>query len=150
MAQPVTLPIGEVARRSGVAASALRFYDEMGLLSAQRSAGGARVYPRWVLRRVAVIQAAKALGIPLARIKDALDALPADRAPTKAEWERLSRRWRADLDRRIGELQRMRDGLTSCIGCGCLSLQSCRMFNPDDALGADGPGARRLGIATVE
>lgn len=140
----VLLTIGELARRSGVAASALRFYEDAGLLESVRAAGGARRYPRSALRRVAVIQAAKAVGMPLADLKQALDALPNRRTPTKADWERLSRSWRARLDERIDELQRLRDGLTSCIGCGCLSLRSCALFNPGDELAAQGPGARRL------
>jgi len=138
------LTIGEVARRSGVAASALRFYEDTGLLQSERAAGGARCYPRSALRRIAVIQAAKAVGMPLADLKQAMDALPNRRTPTKADWERLSRAWRARLDERIDELQRLRDGLTSCIGCGCLSLRSCALFNPGDELSAQGPGARRL------
>jgi len=144
VAAPVLLSIGEVSRRSGVAASALRFYEDSGLLTSTRGVGGARSYPRSALRRVAVIQAAKALGMPLADLKDALDALPAGRTPTKSDWERLSRSWRSRLDERIAELERLRDGLTSCIGCGCLSLRSCALLNPADALGAQGPGARRL------
>ena len=138
------LTIGEVARRSGVAASALRFYEDAGLLRSERAPGGARQYPRAALRTVAVIQAAKAVGMPLADLKRAMDSLPDQRTPTKADWERLSRSWRARLDERIEELQRLRDGLTSCIGCGCLSLRSCTLFNPGDALAAQGPGARRL------
>src|SRR3954452_5797316 len=140
----VLLTIGEVSRRSGVAASALRFYEDAGLLQSQRSPGGARQYPRTVLRRVAGVQAAKAVGMPLADLKQAMAALPNQRTPTKADWERLSRSWRAHLEERIEELQRLRDGLTSCIGCGCLSLRSCTLFNPADTLGEQGPGARRL------
>lgn len=144
MVAAAQLTIGEVSRRSGVAASALRFYEDAGLLTSTRGSGGARSYPRSALRRVAVIQAAKAVGMPLADLKAALDALPAGRTPTKADWARLSRLWRSRLDQRIDELQRLRDGLTSCIGCGCLSLRSCALLNPADALGNDGPGARRL------
>ena len=140
----VLLTIGEVSRRSGVAASALRFYEDAGLLQSVRAVGGSRQYHRSALRRVAVIQAAKAVGMPLADLKRAMDELPDGRTPTKADWERLSRSWRSRLDERIEELQRLRDGLTSCIGCGCLSLRSCALFNPDDALAAQGPGARRL------
>jgi MerR family transcriptional regulator, redox-sensitive transcriptional activator SoxR len=140
----VLLTIGEVSRRSGVAASALRFYEDAGLLQSNRAPGGARQYPRTVLRRIAVIQAAKAVGMPLADLRQAMAALPNQRTPTKADWERLSRSWRARLDERIEELQRVRDGLTSCIGCGCLSLRSCALFNPADALAAQGAGARRL------
>ena len=144
MASPSLLTIGEVARRSGVAASALRFYEDEGLLPSVRDAGGARHYPRSALRRVAVIQAAKAVGMPLADVRAAFASLPGGRTPTKTDWERLSRSWRARLDERIEELQRVRDGLASCIGCGCLSLRSCALLNPHDALGRDGSGARRL------
>jgi MerR family redox-sensitive transcriptional activator SoxR len=142
------LTIGEVARRSGVAASALRFYEDAGLLASEREPGGARRYPRSVLRRVAVIQAGKAAGVPLADLKAAFDALPQGRTPTKADWAKLSRTWRAQLDARIDELVRVRDGLTSCIGCGCLSLRSCTLLNPQDELADLGPGARRLGLPT--
>lgn len=138
------LTIGEVSRRSGVAPSALRFYEDEGLLTSVRGPGGMRHYPRVALRRVAVIQAAKAVGLSLADVKTALQALPDERTPTKADWERLSRSWRRRLDARIGELERLRDELTSCIGCGCLSLRSCALFNRDDELGQDGPGPRRL------
>jgi MerR family redox-sensitive transcriptional activator SoxR len=138
------LSIGEVSRRSGVAPSALRFYEDAGLLSSVRADGGTRHYPRAMLRRVAVIQAAKAVGLSLADVRAALQALPDERTPTKADWERLSRTWRARLDERIGELQQLRDELTSCIGCGCLSLRSCALFNRGDELGRDGPGPRRL------
>lgn len=138
------LTIGEVSRRSGVAASALRFYEDAGLLQSERAPGSARHYRRNALRRIAVIQAAKAVGMPLADLKAAMDALPDRRTPTKADWEKLSRSWRARLDERIEELERLRDGLTSCIGCGCLSLRACALFNPQDDLGAQGPGAHRL------
>ena len=138
------LSIGEVSRRSGVAASALRFYEDAGLLTSARTVGGARCYPRSALRRIAVIQAAKAVGMSLADLKTALDALPAGRTPTKADWERLSRSWRLRLDERIRELEQLRDGLTSCIGCGCLSLRSCALLNPADALSGKGPGPQRL------
>ena len=138
------LTIGEVARRSGVAASALRFYEDAGLLHSVRAPGGARRYQRTMLRRIAVIQAAKAVGMPLADLKAAMDELPDQRTPTKADWARLSRSWRVRLDEKIAELERVRDGLTSCIGCGCLSLRSCALFNPADELSEQGPGARRL------
>ena len=144
MSSEALLSIGEVSRRSGVAASALRFYEDAGLITSVRGPGGTRTYPRSALRRVAVIQAAKAIGMPLAEIKTALDALPSGRTPTKADWERLSRGWRDRLDARIRDLQQLRDGLTSCIGCGCLSLRSCALFNPADTLGASGPGPQRL------
>jgi MerR family redox-sensitive transcriptional activator SoxR len=138
------LTIGQLSARSGVAISALRFYEDQGLISSRRTAGNQRRYPRAMLRRVAFIRASQRVGIPLGRIKDALDRLPANRTPTPADWARLSAQWRADLDDRIGQLQRLRDRLVGCIGCGCLSLASCRLVNPGDALGADGPGPRNL------
>lgn len=138
------LTIGQLSARSGVAVSGLRFYEDQGLISSRRTAGNQRRYPRAMLRRVAFIRASQRVGIPLARIKDALDGLPSNRTPTPADWARLSGQWRADLDDRIGRLERLRDRLDGCIGCGCLSLASCRLVNPDDALGAQGPGARNL------
>jgi MerR family redox-sensitive transcriptional activator SoxR len=138
------LTVGQLAARSGVAASALRFYEEQGLISSRRTAGKQRRYPRAMLRRVAFIRASQRVGIPLSRIKEALDGLPANRTPTPADWARLSAEWRADIDDRISRLQRLRDRLVGCIGCGCLSLSACRLVNPDDALGGEGPGARNL------
>lgn len=138
------LTIGQLSARSGVALSALRFYEDQGLIASRRTAGNQRRYPRAMLRRVAFIRASQRVGIPLGRIKDALDELPANRTPTPGDWARLSAEWRADLDDRIDQLQRLRDRLVGCIGCGCLSLASCRLVNPDDALGAAGPGPRIL------
>jgi MerR family transcriptional regulator, redox-sensitive transcriptional activator SoxR len=138
------LTVGQLAARSGVAVSALRFYEEQGLISARRTAGNQRRYPRATLRRVAFIRASQRVGIPLSRIAEALAGLPANRTPTVDDWARVSARWRADLDERISQLQRLRDRLTGCIGCGCLSLRICQLVNPDDALGGDGPGARNL------
>jgi MerR family redox-sensitive transcriptional activator SoxR len=138
------LTIGQLSARSGVAVSALRFYEDQGLISSRRTAGNQRRYPRAMLRRVAFIRASQRVGIPLGRIRDALAGLPSNRTPTPADWARLSERWRADLDDRIGQLRRLRDRLVGCIGCGCLSLGSCRLVNPGDALGAQGPGARNL------
>ena len=138
------LTVGQLAARSGVAVSALRFYEEQGLISARRTAGNQRRYPRATLRRVAFIRASQRVGIPLSRIADGLAGLPVNRTPTVSDWARLSAQWRADLDERISQLQRLRDRLTGCIGCGCLSLRVCRLVNPDDALGGDGPGARNL------
>jgi MerR family redox-sensitive transcriptional activator SoxR len=138
------LTIGQLSARSGVAVSALRFYEDQGLISSRRTAGNQRRYPRAMLRRVAFIRASQRVGIPLARIKAALHGLPANRTPTPADWARLSAQWRADLDDRIDQLQRLRDRLVGCIGCGCLSLGSCQLVNPGDALGAQGPGARNL------
>jgi MerR family redox-sensitive transcriptional activator SoxR len=138
------IPIAEVAARSGVAASALRFYESIGLLWSERTPGGHRIYPRHVLRRIAFIRAAQRLGISLEEIGAALEELPARRAPTKAEWARLAARWRRDLDERIEALGRLRDDLTGCIGCGCLSLRSCRLSNPEDAAAGLGVGPRYL------
>jgi MerR family redox-sensitive transcriptional activator SoxR len=138
------LTVGQLAARSGVAVSALRFYEEQGLISARRTGGNQRRYPRAALRRVAFIRASQRVGIPLSRIASALEQLPANRTPTVDDWGRLSAEWRADLDERIGQLQRLRDRLTGCIGCGCLSLGLCQLVNPDDALGREGPGARNL------
>jgi MerR family redox-sensitive transcriptional activator SoxR len=138
------LTIGELSARSGVSASALRFYERKGLIAAERSHGNQRRYPRVTLRRVALIQAGKTAGIPLERIREALDTLPADRPPTKRDWERLSRRWRAELDERIATLEGIRSRLTGCIGCGCLSMRRCRLINPGDEAAATGAGAHYL------
>ncbi len=138
------LTVGQLAARSGVAVSALRFYEEQGLIPARRTAGNQRRYPRATLRRVAFIRASQRVGIPLSRIAGALAGLPANRTPTVDDWARLSALWGADLDERISQLQRLRDRLTGCIGCGCLSLRACQLVNPADALGRDGPGARNL------
>jgi MerR family redox-sensitive transcriptional activator SoxR len=140
------LTIGELAQRSGVAASALRFYEERRLIASRRNAGGQRRYDRAVLRRVAVIRAAQAVGLSLDEVRAALDALPAARTPNARDWERLSRGWRRKLDQRIAELQRLRDQLTGCIGCGCLSLATCRLLNPADVAAEDGPGAVYLDV----
>ncbi len=138
------LSVGELAARSGVAVTALHYYESRGLLAAQRSAGNQRRYPRAALRRVAFIRAAQQLGIGLAEIAQALAALPEGRTPTKADWARLSTHWRARLDERIAALQALRDRLDGCIGCGCLSLRACALYNPGDECGAAGPGPRRL------
>jgi MerR family redox-sensitive transcriptional activator SoxR len=135
------LTIGQLSARSGVSQSALRFYERKGLIGAERSGGNQRRYPRVALRRVALIQAGKAAGIPLERIRAALDTLPAERTPTKRDWERLSRQWRAELDERIATLEAIRGRLTGCIGCGCLSLRRCALLNPGDEAAALGPGA---------
>jgi MerR family redox-sensitive transcriptional activator SoxR len=137
------LSVGQLARRSGIAVSALHFYEARGLVHSRRTPGNQRRYPRDTLRRVAVIRAAQRVGIPLAMIRDALATLPDDRTPTRADWARLSARWRDELDARIRQLGRLRDTLDDCIGCGCLSLRRCRLANPADALGDDGDGARR-------
>ena len=138
------LTIGEAARRSGVATSTLRFYEERGLISSVRTAGNQRVYHRAALRRISVIKVAQSLGLSLKEIAEALEELPDGRTPNKRDWERLSRKWRAHLDARIARLQMLRDYLTGCIGCGCLSLKRCAIRNPDDVRAAEGPGARAL------
>lgn len=138
------LTVGDVATRSGVAVSALHFYETKGLISSNRTAGNQRRYARDVLRRVAIIKVAQEVGIPLADIAAALASLPQGRTPTRDDWTRLSRQWRDDLDRRLGQLQRLRDGLSDCIGCGCMSIDRCPLRNPNDRLGAEGAGARRL------
>jgi MerR family transcriptional regulator, redox-sensitive transcriptional activator SoxR len=138
------LAIGEVARRSGLAPSALRFYEARRLIRSERSAGGQRLYRRHVLRRLAVIRVAQRMGLTLTQIAATLERLPPERAPTRAEWERLSRAWRKELDQRIATLEGLRDDLTGCIGCGCLSLQQCRLYNPDDAAASLGTGPRYL------
>jgi len=140
-----SLAIGDVARRSGMAASALRFYETVGLISSDRSAAGRRRYPRSVLRRLAFIRAARNVGLSLDEISAALATLPEGRSPTKADWERLSRTWRTRLDEQIDALVALRDGLTSCIGCGCLSLRHCALANPGDVAGRGGDsGAQYL------
>ena len=141
---PTVLSIGELSRRSGVSQSALRFYEREGLIEAARTEGNQRRYAGATLRRVALIQAAKAAGIPLERVREALDTLPSGRSPTKRDWERLSSSWRRELDERIETLQAIRGRLTTCIGCGCLSLKTCALLNPDDRAAGSGPGARYL------
>ncbi len=138
------VPIGELARRSGVAASALRFYEAEGLITAQRDQGGRRRFPRSTLRRVAFIQAGQRVGLSLEEIRLALAVLPENRTPNRSDWAALSRGWRGRLDDRIRELQRLRNELTGCIGCGCLSLTRCRLYNPDDAAAGLGAGAHYL------
>lgn len=138
------ISISELARRAGLAASALRFYEEQGLLTSGRSAGGHRQYPRHVLRRVSFIRAAQAVGLALPEIREALAGLPQQRTPTRADWERLARSWQPLIDERIAALQRLRERLASCIGCGCLSLKACQLYNPQDTIAVRGPGARYL------
>ncbi|HEV7466902.1 MAG TPA: redox-sensitive transcriptional activator SoxR [Candidatus Dormibacteraeota bacterium] len=136
------LTIAEVARRSGVAASALRYYEELGLITSQRAGSGHRRYPRAVLRRIAFIVFAQRVGLSLQEIGRELSRLPPDRAPTRDDWSLLSRAWTSRIDERIAELHRLRAGLTECIGCGCLSLERCRLANPTDRAAALGPGPR--------
>jgi len=138
------LTIGELSARSGVAASALRYYEKLGLIRSTRTSGNQRRYERTELRRVAFIRVSAQVGVPLTDIQSALESLPRGRTPTKEDWARLSRGWRGRLDAQIAQLVRLRDDLTGCIGCGCLSLRSCRLANPDDRLAADGTGPVRL------
>lgn len=138
------LTIGQVSARTGVATSALRFYEERGLISSERTGGNQRRYSRSVIRTVSVIKAAQEVGLSLAEIAAALSELPQRRTPTKQDWSRLATGWRADLDARIDELIALRDELGDCIGCGCLSLTACSLFNPDDRVAAAGTGARYI------
>ncbi len=138
------LTIGEVADRAGVATSALRFYEKEGLIASVRTDGGQRRFEREVLRRVAFVRSAQRVGLSISEIRDSLATLPDGRTPTAVDWRRLSRSWRPMLDARIVELERLRDRLDSCIGCGCLSLKTCALSNPDDIAGDEGPGARWL------
>ncbi|WP_321888286.1 redox-sensitive transcriptional activator SoxR [Paraburkholderia bannensis] len=138
------ISIGELAKRSGVAPSAIRFYEEQGLISSSRTAGGQRQYRRETLRRVGFIRAAQAVGLNLSEIRSALDTLPGQRTPTKRDWERLSRAWQPLLQARIDGLIALRDQLASCVGCGCLSLTACSLYNPDDVARRRGSGARYL------
>lgn len=143
-AEAPLLSVGELARRSGVATSALRFYEAQGLIHGQRNAGNQRRYARDMLRRVAFIRVAQGVGLGLAEIRGALDELPGQRTPTAADWARLSRAWKPLLQARIDALTGLRDQLESCIGCGCLSLQHCRLYNPGDAAAGLGSGPRYL------
>jgi MerR family redox-sensitive transcriptional activator SoxR len=138
------LTVGDVAGRSGFAASALRYYESQGLIAASRNGGGQRRFERGVLRRLAFIRAATNVGLTLEEIREELDNLPDGRTPTKADWKRISGHWRGRLEDRIAALEKLRDGLDSCIGCGCLSLQRCRISNPGDVARGGGPGAAYL------
>lgn len=140
------LSVGEVARRAGVAVSTLHFYETKGLIHSERTGGNQRRYTRDVLRRVAVIKVAQEVGIPLAEIAVQLESLPEGRTPNRADWSLLSKAWRQDLDRRIHQLEALRDGLDDCIGCGCLSIDKCVLRNPRDRLSESGSGARRLRV----
>jgi MerR family redox-sensitive transcriptional activator SoxR len=139
-----TLAIGDFAARSGVAPSALRYYEKEGLIRSARTGGNQRRYQRSELRRVAFIRIAQQVGVSLDEIREALATLPDNRTPTKADWSRLSARWRRRLEERITLMERLRDQLTGCIGCGCLSMQRCKLINPDDRLAATGSGPRKL------
>ena len=138
------LTIGELSRRSGVATSALRYYEAIGLIAARRTATNQRRFARSTLRTVAIVRVAQGLGLGLEEIRAALDSLPNRRTPTAGDWERLSGRWRAGLDGRIEQLTRLRDDLSSCIGCGCLSLDRCALFNRNDKAAIRGPGPHYL------
>ena len=136
------LTIGEVSRRSGVAASALRFYEQRGLITAERTGSGHRHFPRPVLRRIAFIVFAQRVGLTLDEIGAELAKLPREGAPTRRDWSRLTRTWSSRIDQRIHELERLREGLTECVGCGCLSLDRCKLANPNDRAAGSGPGPR--------
>ncbi len=139
------LPIGEVVRRTGVAASALHYYEQLSLIASHRTAGNQRRYPRHMLRRISLILVAKRLGISLADVRDAFATLPMDTIPAIRDWQRVSRRWQTTLEARKRDIEELQRELTGCIGCGCLSMNACRLLNPDDELGTEGPGPRRLG-----
>ena len=139
---PDLLTIGEVSMRSGVAASALRYYEERGLITSERAGSGHRRFPRPVLRRIAFVVFAQRIGLSLEEIGSELSKLPPDRAPTRRDWSRLSSSWSSRIDQRIAELERLKLGLTGCIGCGCLSLERCKLANPDDRAAHLGPGPR--------
>jgi len=138
------LTIGEVAHRSGLAPSALRYYESLGLIRSHRTGGNQRRYTRSVLRRLAVVHAAQRVGLSLDEVCRAFAAFDPEHAPTKREWVALSRRWRPALDARIRELEQVRDGLSMCVGCGCLTMRQCAIYNPQDTLGDTGSGARRI------
>lgn len=146
---PDRLTIGELSHRSGVAVSALRYYEQLGLIASERTAGNQRRYARHMLRRVSLIAVAKRLGIPLVDVQSALSTVPLEDVPSQADWQRASRIWRSTLEERRRSIERLERELTGCIGCGCLSMRSCALLNPEDALGAEGPGARRLGPAAL-
>ncbi|MFB9906652.1 redox-sensitive transcriptional activator SoxR [Allokutzneria oryzae] len=138
------LTVGQLAERSGVAVSALHFYERKGLITSRRTSGNQRRYSRDTLRRVAFIRVSQRVGMPLEVIREALASLPDERTPTPADWAHLSSEWRSELDTRIEQLMQLRDNLSECIGCGCLSLKSCHLSNPRDVLGEQGPGPRKL------
>lgn len=138
------LSVGQVSERSGLPVSTIHFYEAKGLIASRRTGGNQRRYARAVMRRLAVIKVAQSTGIPLAEIAAAFKDVPADHVLSTSDWERLSRRWKSELDRRIEKLVNLRDHLSGCIGCGCLSLKSCPLRNPDDIAAKDGPGARQF------
>jgi len=140
------LTVGEVSARTGVAVSALHYYEQLGLIAASRTSGNQRRFRRHMIRRITLIAVAKRLGIPLADVRRALADVPLDRRPTQADWQRASREWKRVLERRRQAIERLEHELTGCIGCGCLSMNACRLLNPDDELGQEGAGARRLDV----
>lgn len=144
---PAELTVGELAARSGVAVSALHFYERQNLITSRRTAGNQRRYRRETLRRIALIRIAQRVGIPLAEIAEVLATLPDGRTPTRQDWARLSQGWQQRLDQRILHLQQLRDQFTGCVGCGCMSIDICPMANPDDALGREGAGPRVLAVS---
>ena len=140
------LTIGEMSSRTGVAVSALRYYEELGLVASIRTAGNQRRFARHMLRRVSLITVAKNLGIPLSDVREAFESVPLDTTPSHDDWQRASRRWKRTLEERRRTIERLERELTGCIGCGCLSMKACALLNPDDALAETGPGPRRLDI----
>lgn len=138
------LPVGEVSRRTGVAVSALHYYEQLGLIASTRTGGNQRRYPRFMIRRISLILVAKRLGIALSDVADIFGTLPMDGLPTARDWHRLSKRWHSQLDAKKRELERLQRELTGCIGCGCLSMKSCRLLNPDDTLAHQGAGPLRI------
>lgn len=138
------LTIGEMSRRTGVAVSALRYYEELGLIASLRTVGNQRRFPRHMLRRVSLISVAKNLGIPLEDVHEAFESVPLDRTPSHEDWQRASRAWKRQLEERRQRLERLEHELTGCIGCGCLSMKACALLNPEDALASTGTGPRRL------
>jgi MerR family redox-sensitive transcriptional activator SoxR len=139
-----SLSIGEISRRTGVAASALHYYERLGLIASERTGGNQRRYSRHMVRRVSLILVARRLGVPLADVRDAFEPLPMDRKPSAHEWHRVSTRWKASLQERRAQLERLEHELNGCIGCGCLSMKACRLLNPEDELGEGGIGPQRL------
>jgi MerR family redox-sensitive transcriptional activator SoxR len=140
------LSVGEMSRRTGVAVSALHYYERLGLIASERTAGNQRRYPRHMLRRVALISVAKRLGIPLDDVSEAFADVPLSSTPSHEDWQRASRRWQKVLEQRRRGIERLEQELTGCIGCGCLSMKACTLLNPDDELGESGPGARRIPV----
>lgn len=143
--EPVDLlAVGEVSHRTGVAVSALHYYEQLGLIASERTGGNQRRYPRFMIRRISLILVARRLGISLADVAEVFSWLPMDRLPTSRDWHRMSKRWQAQLEAKKREIEKLQRELTGCIGCGCLSMKSCRLLNPDDALGEQGAGPLRV------